>query len=241
MHERRTAGMKNGTEILRALADVVDRSAIYTEAQGTIEVEKLYLLPHGLQDFVTKVSGSLFQARDEVEQSDAFYDIKLGNRWQLADTDHYVRIRVVQNSASEFLKAEIKIAYPGPRSNPNARYSPAEGLADSEVGAWEAHLALLGFQVERRYEKSRVPFTCTRPYGRFHVELEADHFMSDRGNGFLADRSFVSLSVETDGTQRAEAEEALAKALSDLKTVGIDLVECAGNYEDYFYGHKQLP
>lgn len=233
--------MKNWTLILRAIANVIERSSIYSETKGTVEVERLYLLEKGLEHFVQTMPLSLFEAKQKVEQEDCFFDIRLGDRWQLADTDHYIRIRVVRDQSGLFLKGEIKVGYPGPQSNPNARFSPAEKLTEDEVKIWQNYLEFLGLEIERRYKKHRIPFTAKRCYQGFDVELEADCFMDDLCNGKLAGRFFVSISVETEGSKREKAEKALLKIRKDIEHVGIILKECDGNYEDYFYGRKLLP
>jgi len=233
--------MEDRLAILNAIADVIERSSIYTESKGTVEVERLYLLTVSLDEFVQMFPLSAFEANDKVTQEDRFYDVRLGPRWQLADTDHCVRIRSVRGKNGSFVKAEIKVAYPGPLSNPNARYSPAEKLTNQvDAEEWMRHLEFLGFQVEREYRKERVPFSCEKDYSGFEVELEADQFTDDPCNGPLSGRSFVSLSIETEGDRRTQAEQALGVVRRELQSAGIELVECKGNYEDYFYGREVL-
>jgi adenylate cyclase class IV len=233
--------MKNQTMILRAIADVIGRSSIYTEAKGIVEVEKLYLLEKGLDRFLQIVPVSVLDAGERVTQEDYFYDIPLKGRWQLADTDHYIRLRTVHGKDGRFVNAEIKISYPGPLSNPNARYSPAEKLTEKEVEDWGQHLKFLGLEVERQYQKQRVPCICKQKYDGFTIEIEADRFEDEPFNGPLAARSFVSISIETEGPHRESAEEVLLRAKQELETTGVALKECEGNYEDYFYGRKILP
>ena len=180
--------MKNWIGILRAIADVVERSSIYVELKGTVEVERLYLLEEGLRRFAQKMPPSFFQAKQEVQQEDRFLDIPIGRRWQLADTDHYVRIRVVRDNDGKFMKGEIKVGYAGPQSNPSARFSPAEKLMEHEVEMWYNHLKFLGFEVERQYKKRRIPFVAGHKYQGFDVELEADYFTDDYCNGKLSGR-----------------------------------------------------
>lgn len=76
------------------------------------------------------IPSSLFTAHDQITQQDVLHDIRLKKGWQLADTNHYARLRTVRDTDGRFSKPEIKVAYPGPLSNPNARYSPAEKLAE---------------------------------------------------------------------------------------------------------------
>ncbi len=232
--------MKDRTTILNAISDVLRRSSIYIAPQGTVEVERLYLLEDSVDSLVECLKSSAFLATKKVLQEDAFFDMRTGIRWQLADTDHYVRIRVVRDSKTKFKKGEIKVGYPGPLSNPNARYSPADLLSENEVGQWKTYLQFLGFQVEREYRKERVPFKCSQNFKGFQVELEADHFMHDDCNRKLAGESFVSLSIETEGNKRQDAELALDEVKKELERKGVKLIKCAGNYEYYFYG-KPLP
>jgi len=242
--------MKEPRRILDAIANVLERSSIYSKAKGTVEVERLYLLPKGLEVFVQNVPRSCFEAEQEITQEDCFFDIGLDRAghpamtepWQLADTDHCIRIRTVRNSSAVFLEGEIKVAYPGPQSNPNARFSPADKLTEGEVEVWNHHLRFLGFEIERTYRKRRVPFKGKRLYQDLHVELEADCWNDDSCNGeVLAGESFVTISVETEGSQLAIAERALCEAKKDIENAGIVLIECDGTYEDYFYGRKKLP
>jgi adenylate cyclase class IV len=239
----KTCNMKDRSTIVTAIADVLSRSSIYRAAKGTVEVEKLYLLPRGLGEFVERMrmAGEFaFAASPPVTQYDAFYDLRIGERWQLADTDHYVRIRVVRNKENQFQDGEIKIAYPGPRSNPSARYSPAEKLCAEEVEHWQQYLSFLGFSREREYRKTRISFASERSIEGYEVELEVDEFADSPCNRILAGTSFVSLSIETEGDKRQPAEAILDELALRFSSKGFMMVACDGNYEDYFYG-KPLP
>lgn len=231
--------MRRPITILRAIADVVERSSIYTVSRGTVEVERLYHVPSGLDGLVSALSGTSFEAKQELLQEDSFYDLASGEGWQLADTDHHIRIRVVRASGGAFLEGEIKVAYPAPLSNPNARFSPAETLTEEETNRWRAQLESLGFGLERQYRKKRVSFRSLRKYRGFEVELEADRFLDHECNGRLAGESFLAVSVETEGPHRIEAELAVLEAKAAIDAAGVVSSVCEGNYEDLFYAREQ--
>lgn len=232
----------NRLPIIQALADVIGRSSIYVEAAGPLEVERLYRVRTGLSGLVRSVPVELFIAGEELELEDVFFDIPVGDIWQLANTDHYVRVRTVRDGKGDFREGEIKVAYPSPSSNPNARFSPAEKLAnDRNVRQWRESLEFLGMKESRRSTKRRVMLRARQSYGGFPVELEADDFSHDASNGKLAGLCFVSISIEATGMMLEDAERGLRHARNALVTAGIDLVECEGNYEDYFSGRKEPP
>ncbi|MBM3234686.1 hypothetical protein FJZ31_00125 [Candidatus Poribacteria bacterium] len=233
--------MINRIPILSAITDVIKRSSIYSESKGTVEFERLYFIAEGLENFVSITQNGFAQPDPEIIQEDFFFDIRRGDKWQLADTDYFVRLRIVRNRQGEFEKGEIKVGYPGPLSNPNARFSPAEKLTEDAIKAWENHLKFLGFELERRYKKKRIPFKISKRYQGFEMELEADKFTEDSFNGTLAGKSFVSISIEAEGSENVKAEEALMQAYKELNKLGVSIKECVGNYEYYYYGREVLP
>jgi len=234
--------MPNQISIISAITDVINRSSIYSESKGIIEVEKLYYIPNGLDDFKQKIPVDKFKADKLIRQEDSFFDIKLNDgRWQLSDTDHFIRIRKIYDTDGIFQKGEIKIGYPGLMSNHNIRFSPAEKLTEGPAIEWCRYLTFIGFEIERQYKKQRIPFISKQKYQNFDVELEVDRFDDNECNRKLAGISFSTISVETDGIRRIEAEQALIDAKKDIEKTGIILKECTGNYEDYFYCRKNLP
>ena len=112
-----------------------------------------------------------------------------------------------------FLKGEVKIAYPGPRSNPNLRPCQDDSIDELGVDEWVRFLeSSLGFQRERTYEKQRWRFRTPHPVGRHEAEVEADRFTSAADNRALAGHAFFALSVEVMAEDRSSAYESLDSA-----------------------------
>ena len=133
------------------------------------------------------------------------------------------------------------MAYPGLLTQRNLRPAVAQNLTEPEVAQWQLLLRSIGFVVERQYEKARVACRSEINFHDHKVELEIDQFSNSNDNGPLADRSFVSISVEVPGDQRASAELALDEALEQLRVAGMSMTECEGNYESYYYKQLKLP
>jgi hypothetical protein len=228
--------------VLQGIGEVIKRTALYSSSAGKVEVERLFLLDTGFEDFLAAASSTGdFTCGPPVQQQDTFFDLNHGSRWLLAESDHYVRLREQRSCDGVYLGGELKVAYPGLSSNPNARPAVDHPLAEGEVGRWRDVLAVFGLDPERCYTKRRVPFVSTAKFDGLTVELEADRFADDRDNRLLAGSAFVSVSVEVPGSDHPLGESALGRALAALRSHGIRLVECGGNYESYFYGRLPLP
>lgn len=227
--------------IFCAINDVVQRTSMYSAPTGNVEIEQLFLLDASLTHFVQMI-GEMpgFSKGKPIFQQDEFFDLRLDRRWMLSDTDHYIRLREQRSPEGGFASAELKVGYPGSLSNKNVRPAVDHALHESGVSKWHHILGELGFEIERRYKKHRVPFLTATEVAESVVELECDVFVDAEHNGPLAGRSFVSLSVEATGDRRPDVERALAVTLAQLRSA-TTLIECDGNYESYFYRHLDLP
>lgn len=228
--------------IVRGICDVVNRTSVYSSVTGKVEVERLFGLGTDFDAFLVAVSSTgEFTRKLPIQQQDSFFDLKHDGRWLLAESDHYVRLREQRSEDAAFLGAELKVAFPGLMSNANARPAVDHALTEGELPKWRDILLAFGLNLERRFRKCRVPFRSTARFNNLLVELEVDRFAIDASNGCLGNNAFVSISVETPGTDYRLAESVLEQTLSMLGSHGIHLVECKGNYESYYYGELFLP
>ena len=230
--------------LIQALSDVVQRvtrtsASLHVE---TVEVERLYLMGEEWNTFTQKALTAGFRQGDDVSQEDEFHDLQCGNKYLLSEWDYYLRIRKEATTTSADVVAEIKVSYPGPRSNRNAREAvELRDLTTDQCEYWRKHFEKLGFVVERKYEKKRRPFARQSGVRGFSVTLEADEFSSNDCNGRVKNRRFLSISIETEPGKREEAEVVLDNMESDLVNAGAKIIRLDGNYEDYYYGEKELP
>jgi hypothetical protein len=237
-----SATKSSAQRILQGICNVVNRTSVYSSAGGKLEVERLFWLGTGFDAFLVGASSTgEFTGEPPIQQEDSFFDLNHGGRWLLAETDHYVRLREQRSDDGAFLDAELKVAYPGLSSNPNARPAVDHPLTEGEIAQWRAILLASGLDLERRYAKRRVPLKSTAKFNELQVELEADRFEDDPRNGGLADHAFVSISVEAPGSDYRLAQSVLEQALTILGSHGIHLVECEGNYETFYYRKLPLP
>jgi adenylate cyclase class IV len=237
-----TINVTTAQNVFHAISDVVQRTSVYASSRSKLEVERLFWLGSGFDSFLASVSATGHFAKEScVIQADSFFDVSHDGRWLLAETDHYVRLREQRCEDAAFLDAELKIAYPGLLSNRNIRPAVDNAVTADEAAEWEKVLTMLGFSLERRYVKRRFTFRSEARFANLNVELEADEFENDPKNGPLAQSAFVSISVETAGSEHRSGHSALEESLAALSSCGIHLVECEGNYEDYYYRRLQLP
>jgi len=230
--------------LIQALSDVAQRVSRTSASlqRPTFEVERLYLMDEGWDTFTPKALMADFRQTDDVLQRDEFYDLSSGDKYLLSEWDYYLRIREKTNTTSGGVAGEVKVAYPGPRSNRSLRKAvELSELTADQCEYWRSHFETLGFVVERRYEKDRRLFKRQDEFRGFSATLEADEFSGNDCNGRLKTCRFVSTSIETEWAKREDAGKALDAIESHLVNAGARIIHLDGNYEDYYYGVRELP